>query len=151
MRRRKAAVAPAVVFDTPLLLRALLLGDAAAQRLRRAWQQGQCRALVDAANARALMLALSSPALKLSVQQQHELLADYLPYAEVQQLAAPLPVATSSLTPFDRLALGLAQAAEARWLVSDSPALRARFSRNRTRAAGSAVELVASEDFLAGL
>ncbi|QPF71540.1 PIN domain-containing protein [Roseateles sp. DAIF2] len=151
MRTNKAATVPAVVFDTPLLLRTLLSGDASARRLRQAWQQGRCRALVDADSARALVLALGSPALRLTPEQQRELLADYLPYAEIQQAApAQVPVEGQVLSPFDLLALDLARASgQPCRLVSDSAALKkVRWSRGRK---ASPVELVASEDFLTQL
>ena len=74
---------PRVVFDTAVVLRALLLSDAKSQRLRSAWQSGPCQALIDRAGAQALMKSLAFPALQLDEAQQHELLADFLPYAEV--------------------------------------------------------------------
>jgi hypothetical protein len=148
-RRKKAVVAPpAVVFDTRVLLRALLGSDPLAQRLRQSWQLGKCRALVDPAGARALMLALACPALGLSATQQHELLADYLPYAEV----VPSPVKAGPrggrLRSFERLALDLALGAPARWLVSDSRALKSCFLRTGSTST-TICKLVGCEDFFA--
>lgn len=144
---KKLAVVPGVVFDTRVLLRALLFGDDQALRLRQAWQLGRCRAFVDAASARALMRALAHPGLALTATQQHELLADYLPYAEVLQPAAAASK-NSSLAGFERLALGLARAAPQACLVSDSQALKTLFARPTLRSVG---KLLTSEDFLAGL
>jgi uncharacterized protein len=140
---------PAVVFDTRVLLRGLLGSDGLAQRLRRSWQLGQCRALVDPASARALMLALACPALGLSATQQHELLADYLPYAEVlKRSAKPGLLRAGRLSGFEQLALDLALGAPAQWLVSDSRALELRFSRTGP-ANASICKLVRYEDFFA--
>ncbi len=147
-RKKPAGMPPAVVFDTRVLLRGLLGNDGFAQRLRRSWQLGQCRALVDPASARALMLALACPALGLSATQQHELLADYLPYAEVLQSPAKPGLRAGRLSGFEQLALNLALGAPARWLVSDSRALALRFSRAGPVSA-SICTLVRCEDFFA--
>ncbi|MCX2862475.1 hypothetical protein OOZ63_11545 [Paucibacter sp. PLA-PC-4] len=139
--------APAVVFDTRLLLGALLSGDARGQRLRQSWQLGRCQALVDPASARALMLALACPLLGLSTTQQHELLADYLPYAQVLPAEAARAARTARLPAFEQLALSLAQGARGRVLVSDSRALRARVARSGK----PDFKLLGSEEFLAAL
>ncbi len=146
-RLAKAVAAPAVVFDTRLLLGALVSGDARAQRLRQSWQLGRCQALVDPASARALMLALACPVLGLSPTQQHELLADYLPYAQVLPAEAPAAARTARLPAFEQLALSLAQGARGRVLVSDSRALRALVARS----AKPGFKLLGSEEFLAAL
>lgn len=152
MSRRPAvaAAAPRVVFDTALLLRSLLAGSSAALALRQSWQDAACQPLVDADAARGLMLALGAPSLGLSAAQQQELLADFLPYAQVVQR----PQTSQPLRPqrglplLQRQALTLARQARARWLVSDSPALQAYFERHRV---ARPLELVSSEKFLAGL
>jgi uncharacterized protein len=153
-RGRKATPAqelPSVVFDTRVLLRALLQGDGIALNLRQSWQLGRCRVLVNPGSARALMLALAHPGLGLSVSQQHELLADYLPYAQVLQTSMAASGRPGLLAPFEQLALALVQGAAARWLVSDSLALRARFARRATVAGSLPCELLTSEEFLAAL
>jgi len=150
MSRAARRTPPLVVFETGVLLRALLLNDAAAQALRQAWQQGRCRALVCPASARALMLALACPALGLTAGEQHELLADYLPYATVP---ATLPAGLASTAGLDRQALTLARSAGAALLVADSPGLRSLFARRPSTGAakGSKTLLLGSAEFLAQL
>jgi len=144
---RPAAAVPAVVFDTRVLLRALLRSDASAQALRQAWQQGRCQALVNPASARALMLALACPALGLSATQQHELLADFLPYATVMPASRTAPAGAG----FGSLALALARSVPGGLLVSDSAALRARFVRMSAGPGRAGTVSLGSEEFLAGL
>lgn len=85
MSRRSSAVATIdrVVIDPAWVLRALLQSHGEALALRRAWQQGLLRPLVSPELAATLMRALAYPQLGLSAAQQQELLADFLPYAEV--------------------------------------------------------------------
>ncbi|WP_077032701.1 putative toxin-antitoxin system toxin component, PIN family [Pelomonas sp. KK5] len=133
---------PAVVFDTATLLRSLLLGDERAKALRQAWQQGRCRPLIDAEGAQALMRALACPALKLSEEERHEVLADFLPYA---QAVPAVPVARS------QPALALAEAGRAALLVSDCGQLRASFERRFSRRGKPACRLLGSDEFYASL
>lgn len=84
MTRRSTVAAPArAVIDPSWILRALLMSEGEALGLRRAWQQNVLRPLVSPELAATLMRALAYPKLGLSSAQQQELLADFLPYAEV--------------------------------------------------------------------
>lgn len=148
MSRRRPAAAPRVVFETGVLLRALLCSTHTAQGLRQAWQGGACQALVDAGSARALMLALGAPALGLSAAQQQELLADFLPYAQVVPEAEAASRPRQSLPALSRQALTLARQARAHWLVSDCAELRTHFACTRI---ARPLELVDSEKFLTRL
>lgn len=130
-RRKTSKLPPRVALDTGVVLHALLFGDAKAQRLRGAWQSGACRPLVDSASAQQLMRALAYPVLRLSAAQQHELLADFLPYAEVVG-AAP-------------------EATRIDYIVSDRKGARARFARGVSQAEKGACRLLDSEQFLAVL
>lgn len=153
-RRRKPAPAatPRVVFDTAVLLRALLLPGDRAGALRRAWQEGRCQALIDAASARALLTALAAPALKLVAAERQELLADFLPYAEVVAAAGVARRDPGvNLTALDRLALCLAQSGGANLLVSDSAALHASLGGHRRPVAGARIEALESAEFCARL
>jgi predicted nucleic acid-binding protein len=158
-RKPAPAAAPRVVFDTAVLLRALLLPGDRAGALRRAWQEGRCQALIDAASAGALMTALAAPALKLAAAERQELLADFLPYAEVVTEVAAAGVARRdpglNLAALDRLALGLAQAGGASLLVSDSAALHAWLGAGqrgtRRSAAHTRIEALESAEFCARL
>jgi len=82
-KTKKNAAVPCVVFDTGVLLHALLVNDERAKQLRMSWQAGACRPLIGTDSAQALIQALGYPALALDESQQYELLADFLPYAEV--------------------------------------------------------------------
>lgn len=75
--------APRVVLDTPVMLRALLQQDGPAARLRQAWQTGEVQLLVSKASVNELWRALAWPALALDDTERNELLADFLPHAEV--------------------------------------------------------------------
>jgi predicted nucleic acid-binding protein len=126
-----------VVLDTAVVLRALLLSDSQAKRLRAAWQSGQCQVLIGRTTAQALIKALAFPAFQLDAAQQQELLADFLPYAEV---VAERDGAASAM-------LALVDAAAALdWVVSDCAKLRATWSRKRL-----ACELLSTDEFLARL
>lgn len=127
-----------VVLDTALLLRALLLGDSQAKRLRTAWQSGQCQVLIGKTTAQALIKALAFPGFQLDAAQQQELLADFLPYAEA---VAEREGAGSAM-----LALVEASMASLDWVVSDCVKLRAGLSRKRL-----ACELLGVDEFLSRL
>ncbi|MDN3919209.1 PIN domain-containing protein [Roseateles violae] len=141
--KKGGASAPRVVLDTGLLLHALLLGDDKARRLRQAWQGGACRPLIAAATAQLLMRALACPALKLNAAQQQELLADFLPYAEVVADPAPRSRGQASAS----LQLAVSTAARAEQLVSDCGRTRGAFSRLGAVPCG----LLCSEEFLTSL
>lgn len=130
-RRKPSKTPPRVALDTGVILHALLFGDAKAQRLRGAWQSGACRPLVDSASAQQLMRALAYPSLRLTAAQQHELLADFLPYAEVVG-AAPVT-------------------ARVDYVVSDRKGGRARIARGVSQTEKAACRLLDSEQFLAVL
>ncbi|MDH0863081.1 PIN domain-containing protein [Mitsuaria sp. GD03876] len=82
-RRSKPAAPLRAVIDPSWILRALLISEGEALGLRRAWQQHLLSPLVSPELAATLMRALAYPKLGLSTAQQQELLADFLPYAEV--------------------------------------------------------------------
>jgi len=147
-----------VAFDTPVLLAALLRNDASAKALRASWQAGTCRPVIAKAAAQALMTALAYPGFALNAAQQQELLADFLPYAEV----LPTPVSVKSQgrgAHLDKLGFLspamqelLAAAGESLdVLVSDTKALVPVATR---RGGGSTVlncRILASDEFLAAL
>lgn len=149
-RSKNSALARRVVLELPLLMQALLCSDAQAQALRRAWQSGACMPLVHAEMAQALITALRFPRLSLSEAQQQELLADFLPYAEV---VAPLQRASAGRAKAPSLALDLALWPQARaelWLCDDT-ALRQRGQRTITRRQLAGLSGLSCEEFLAGL
>lgn len=108
---------PRLAIDTNLVLSALVFRGAAAA-LRKAWQEGACDPLVNAATTEELIRVLAYPKFRLSPDEQFELLADYLPFATTVRMPATLPVVPACRDPFDLPFLQLAIAGKAAALVS---------------------------------
>jgi len=68
------------VLDTNVVLSALLFSKGRPARLRLAWQKAGFHPLVSKVTVEELMRALTYPKFKLTVEDQRERLADYLPY-----------------------------------------------------------------------
>ena len=109
---------PRVVLDTNVVLSALVFVDGSTARLRHAWQAGRLLPLVSTATAQELMRVLAYPKFKLGAAQQQELLADYLPSAEVVAVPDPPPHVPDCRDVHDLLFLHLAAAGRADVLVS---------------------------------
>lgn len=118
LRRTAAAVSPRVVFDTNVVISALVFGGGIPAQLRHAWQSGACQPLVSTATAQELIRVLAYPKFRLLANAQHELLADYLPYAQIVRIPKPAPTVPSCRDPFDLPFLYLAIAGKAAALVS---------------------------------
>lgn len=121
-----------VVLDTNVVLSALVFRGGAAGQVRQAWQRGLLLPLVSKATAQELVRVLAYPKFRLSVAEQHELLADYLPYAESVRIAQPLPEVPHGRDPLDLPFMHLAVAGQAQVLVSgdrDLLAIAADFER----------------------
>ena len=108
---------PRVVLDTNVVLSALLFAGSAG-RLREAWQRQQFQPLTSAATASELIRVLAYPKFRLSADEQHELLADYLPYAATVRIPQPPPAVPACRDPFDLPFLQLAAAGKASVLVT---------------------------------
>lgn len=109
---------PRVVLDTNLVLSALVFTGGPTARLRQAWQQGRCLPLVSTATVQELMRVLAYPKFRLSHAEQAELLADYLPHAEVVAVPTPPPAVPACRDPHDLPFLHLALAGSAQALVT---------------------------------
>jgi len=107
-----------VVLDTNIVLSALVFGGGTPGRLRHAWQQGALVPLVCTTTAQELVRVLAYPKFRLSSQDQEELLADYLPYAQTIQIPQPPPVVPECRDPLDLVFMQLAMAGRATVLVS---------------------------------
>jgi putative PIN family toxin of toxin-antitoxin system len=121
-----------VVLDTNVVLSALVFRGGAAGQVRQAWQRGLLLPLVSKATAQELVRVLAYPKFRLSAAEQHELLADYLPYAETVRIAQPLPEVPHCRDPLDLPFMHLAVAGQAQVLVSgdrDLLAIAAEFER----------------------
>jgi putative PIN family toxin of toxin-antitoxin system len=79
------------VLDTHVAVSTLVFGGGPVGRLRRAWQEGRFLPLLSTVTAQELMRVLAYPKFKLSAAEQEELLADYLPWAEVVVVPNPPP------------------------------------------------------------
>ena len=117
-----------MVLDTNVALSALVLRSGSAARLRALWQQKALLPIVNRKTAAELIRVLAYPKFKLNASEREELLADYLPYAEVWADAdAPAPGAPVCRDPADQMFIALAHSANARMLVSgDEDLLRQR-------------------------
>jgi putative PIN family toxin of toxin-antitoxin system len=106
------------VFDTNAVLSALVFGGDISARLRQAWQSGACRPLASTATAQELIRVLAYPKFRLSADEQHELLADYLPYATTIRIPNLPPAVPACRDPCDLPFLWLASAGRADVLVT---------------------------------
>jgi len=107
-----------VVLDTNIVVSALLFTRGSAVRVRQAWQAGQVLPLASRATAAELMRVLAYPKLRLSAEDQAELLADYLPAAAVVAVPDPPPAVPRCRDPYDLPFLHLAAAGRADALVT---------------------------------
>lgn len=113
-----AGAPPRWVLDTNVVLSALVRPGGAAGRLRLAWQRGlfvpvACTETVDE-----LIRVLAYPKFRLSVAEQLDLLADYLPWVEVVVLPEPPPHTPPCRDPDDAKFLQLAYAGRMDALVT---------------------------------
>lgn len=109
---------PRVVLDTNLVLSALVFANGRLATLRHAWQGVRCVPLVSKVTTAELIRVLAYPKFKLSDEEQHELLADYLPWCAAVRIPNPPPATPACRDPFDQPFLQLAVAGKADCLVS---------------------------------
>lgn len=115
--RRRSAV-PRLVLDTNIVLSALVFTGGPTARVRLAWQQGRCLPLVSTASVQELMRVLAYPKFGLDAAEQQELLADYLPHAEVVTVPNLPPAVPACRDPQDLPFLHLALAGSADALIT---------------------------------
>lgn len=106
------------VLDTNVVLSALIRPGGISGRLRLAWQAGLFTPLVDARTAAELIRVLAYPKFRLTSDEQHDLLADYLPWAETVAVARPPPPTPACRNPYGLPFLQLAFTAKAEALVT---------------------------------
>lgn len=136
VRRAGGTAVPRAVLDTNVVLSALVFSGGATARVRQAWQAGLLLPLASTATVQELMRVLAYPKFKLSADDQRELLADYLPFAEVVTVPEPPPRVPDCRDLHDLPFLHLAVAGKADLLVSgdaDLLALAAPGTRPRLR------------------
>jgi putative PIN family toxin of toxin-antitoxin system len=110
--------APRVVLATNVALSALVFARGRLGPLRGAWQQERCRPLISAATLAELVRALGYPKFRLSPDEQHELLADYVPYCTTVRMPARPPRTPPCRDPADAAFLQLVVDGQADHLVT---------------------------------
>jgi len=119
-----------VVLDTNIVVSALLFATGRLAWIRQAWQGRQLQPLVCKASTNELLRVLAYPKFKLSAAEQRELLADFLPYAEVVELPDTRPDLPACRDEKDQVFLVLARVGQADALVTgdaDLLAMREEF------------------------
>jgi len=113
-----AQVAPRVVFDTAVVVSAMLFPEGRLAWIRNAWLSGAAIPVVSRSTVQELIRVLAYPKFKLTAAEREELLGDYLPHAEVcdkEPVGVALPKCRD---PNDQMFIDLAAAADADALVT---------------------------------
>lgn len=108
---------PRMVFDTNVLVSALLFPASRLSWLREAWQSEAVVPLASGDTTRELIRVLSYPKFGLTDDERDDLLADYLPWCETVAVSER-PDTPDCRDPFDRAFLELALAGGADALVT---------------------------------
>jgi len=111
-----AAIKARVVFDTNIVLSALLFTHGRLSWLVGHWQAANCVPLISHATAAELTRILAYPKFHLTAEEQLEALASYIPFCEALEIARSCPVLCRD--PKDQRLLDLAQSGDADVLVS---------------------------------
>lgn len=107
-----------VVLDTNTVVSALLFANGRLAPLRNAWQRKAFLPIVSSATAEELIRVLAYPKFKLTLPEQEELLADFLPYCESWKVSKVLKGVPPCRDADDVMFLQLAVTAKVRYLVS---------------------------------
>ncbi len=107
-----------VVLDTMIVLSAIILSAGRLSCIRHALQQVHLETLVCRETASELLRVLAYPKFKLSTLEQQELLADFLPYADVVELPMPWPDLPICRDEKDQVFLVLAHVGKADALIT---------------------------------
>ncbi|MEO8143150.1 MAG: putative toxin-antitoxin system toxin component, PIN family [Betaproteobacteria bacterium] len=110
--------APRVVFDTGVIVSALVFKGGQLDWLRDDWRESRSVPLVSPATANELLRVLLYPKFRLTEAEREELLAEFLPYAETFNNPRGVKMLPRCRDPQDRMFLELAAAARADALVS---------------------------------
>lgn len=107
-----------VVLDTNCIVSALLFSKQNLAWLRHAWQSGSITPTVNKATTAELMRVLHYPKFKLTKEEQHTLLADFLPYTHVVTHTEIAPNLPQIRDQNDQMFLNLAVVSNAAALVT---------------------------------
>ena len=105
-----------IVFDTSVVLSAIVLQSSQLAWLRAHWSGGACVPLASRDTVDELIRILGYRKFRLEEQRRNELLADYLPYCEVVEVTRKCSVVCRDAK--DQMFLNLAQSGKADSLVS---------------------------------
>lgn len=110
------------VFDTNVVVSALLFQAGSLTGLRQAWRPAGVVPVVSKMTLKELLRVLAYPKFGLEAADIEQLLADYLPFAETIAAVAPAPV-TVSADADDQMFVDLAFTARVEAIVSGDPHL----------------------------
>lgn len=117
--------APRWVLDTNVVLAALVRPGGTCGKLRLAWQSQLLVPLASSETIAELVRVLAYPKFRLTPEEQHDLLSEYLPWVEALRIPAPAPTTPQCRDPYDVPFLQLAVAANADALVTGDADLHA--------------------------
>jgi uncharacterized protein len=106
------------VIDTNILVSALIFNGGKLGGFRQLWQDNQFQPLVSRSTVTELIRVLAYPKFKLTLAEQQELLAEYLPYCETIAMPIEVPEIPSCRDPYDEQFLHLAIFGRADYLVT---------------------------------
>jgi putative PIN family toxin of toxin-antitoxin system len=137
---------PRWVLDTNVVLSALIRPAGVSGRLRLAWQASRFVPLVSRDTVTELIRVLAYPKFRLDAGEQHDLLADYLPWTEAVAILNPPPAVPACRDPHDIPFLQLTLAARADALVTGDADLLVITERSKLRifTPAQAVELLSA-------
>lgn len=115
---KSASKLPRVVIDTPFVLSALVFAQGRLTPLRLAWQDQRIQPLLSKDTVAELIRVLAYPKFKLSVDEQQELLADYVPYCHSVLIPNPPPTRPDCRNAYDLSFLHLATVGQADFLIT---------------------------------
>jgi putative PIN family toxin of toxin-antitoxin system len=134
---------PRIVFDTNVVVSTLLFRFGRLAGLREIWRSGVAIPLVSRTTTEELLRVLAYPKFKRSEADRDELLADFLPFAEIVTIPAPPPKTPPCRDPKDVPFLELAIAGKADALVTGDADLHALHGRLK-------IAIITPEQWLTG-
>lgn len=123
------SVSRRVVFDTTIVVSALVFANGRLAWLRRHWHEGGCVPLISALTATELTRVLGYPKFNLSSSDRRELLSDYLPFCEVIERTRRSNIVCRDVN--DQPFIDLALSGKAELLISGDRDLLALAARTR--------------------
>jgi uncharacterized protein len=107
-----------VVLDTNVVVSALLFSKGRLSWMRHAWQSCRLQPVVCKESVSELLWVLNYPKFSLNIDDQKNLLADFLPYADIVTLPNPWPELPLCRDGHDQLFLVLTHVAQSATLIT---------------------------------